>query len=82
MASDHMARHNTWIEQGFADGVFQCMGSLKAEGGGAIVAIRETRTELEARVAADPFVEHDVVKAEITEVEVKRTASELELLKE
>ncbi|MGB5559209.1 MAG: YciI family protein [Paracoccaceae bacterium] len=80
-APDFMAEHNEWIAAGFADGVFQCAGSLKPEGGGAILAIGESRDELEKRVNADPFVQNDVVFAEITEVDVKKTAPALDFLK-
>ncbi len=80
-ASDLMAGHNDWIAQGFDDGIFQCMGSLTPEGGGAIIAIGESREEIERRVNSDPFVAHDVVVAEITEVNVRRTAPALDVLK-
>lgn len=80
-ASESMAGHNEWIAQGFTDGVFQCVGSLKPEGGGAILAIGENREEIEKRVNADPFVQKDVVIAEITEVDVKKTAPALAYLK-
>lgn len=80
-AADLMAAHNAWIAQGFSDGVFQCVGSLKPEGGGAILALGENREEIERRINADPFVAHDVVIAEIAEVDVKKTTPELSFLK-
>ena len=49
--------------------------------GGAILANGEGREELETRINADPFVENDVVVAEITEVDVKKTVPDLDLLK-
>lgn len=76
-----MAAHNAWIAQGFSDGVFQCVGSLKPEGGGAIIALGENREEIERRINADPFLEHDVVTAEIAEVDIKKTTPELSFLK-
>ncbi|KGM86646.1 hypothetical protein rosmuc_02939 [Roseovarius mucosus DSM 17069] len=80
-AKDFMAGHNQWIANGFADGVFQCVGSLTPEGGGAILAIGESRGEVEKRVKADPFVINDVVTAEFIEVDVKKTAPGLDALK-
>jgi len=80
-ATDFMAAHNGWIAAGFEDGVFQCVGSLKPEGGGAILAAGENRDEIEARVKADPFVVNDVVTAEVIEVDVKKTTSALEFLR-
>ena len=72
-----MEAHNEWIAKGFADGVFQCVGSIKPAAGGALIAVGESREALQERVRADPFVQQDVVVAEITEVEVKRTSPEL-----
>lgn len=80
-APEFMAAHNQWIATGFSDGVFQCVGSLTPQGGGAVLAIGEGRKEVELRVNADPFVANDVVTAEITEVDVKKTASGLDILK-
>jgi len=80
-APEFMAAHNEWIAQGFADGVFQCVGSLVAAAGGALLASGESREDLDARVNADPFVQNDVVIAEITEVDVKKTVPALAGLK-
>lgn len=80
-AAQYMAAHNDWIAAGFEDGVFQCVGGLTPSAGGAILAVRESRDEIEARVKADPFVLNDVVTAEVIEVEVKKTAPALALLK-
>jgi len=80
-ASDFMAAHNEWIAQGFADGVFQCIGSMLPAAGGAVLALNETREQLEARVNSDPFVQNDVAVAEITEIDVKKTVPALEFLK-
>jgi uncharacterized protein YciI len=81
-AADFMTEHNHWIASGFADGIFRCVGSLTPEGGGVILAIGESRDEVELRVNADPFVINDVVTAEFTEVDVKRTAPGLDVLKD
>ena len=80
-APDHMAAHNAWLAQGFADGVFLCAGSLLPGAGGAVLAQGEARDALEARVQADPFVAHGVVSAEIHQIDAKRTIPELEFLK-
>lgn len=81
-AQEFMAAHNDWIAQGFAEGKFLCVGSLSPSAGGAILSHGESREELEARVAADPFVIHNVVAAEVHEVEPKRTIPALEFLKQ
>jgi uncharacterized protein YciI len=80
-APEFIAAHNEWIARGFADDVFQCVGSLVPAAGGAIVATGESREEIEARVNADPFVQEDVVVAEITEVDVKKTVPAVDVLR-
>lgn len=79
-AGEFMAAHNQWIAQGFADGVFLCVGSLQPEGG-AILAHGESRQAHEARVATDPFVVEGIVTAETHEFEVKRTHAALDFLR-
>jgi len=80
-APEHMTAHNEWIAQGFADGVFLCVGALQPAAGGAVLAHGESSAALHARVAADPFVIHGVVTAEIHEISPKRTAPALDFLK-
>lgn len=80
-APDFMPAHNDWIAQGFADGVFFCVGSLQAAAGGAILAHGESRDAYDARIAADPFVVQRVVTAETYEIDPKRTAPVLDFLK-
>ncbi|MCA0405692.1 MAG: YciI family protein [Proteobacteria bacterium] len=60
-----MAAHNAWVAKGLADGIFQLVGSLEAQGGGLILAHGEDRPALETRIAQDPFVAEGVVTAQI-----------------
>lgn len=80
-APEHMAGHNAWITQGFSDGIFQCAGSLVPFGGGALLAVGESHVQLEKRIQLDPFVQNNVVSAEITEIDVKKTVPVLDFLK-
>ncbi|MBB4188937.1 uncharacterized protein YciI [Sinorhizobium terangae] len=80
-APEFMAAHNEWIGQGFADGVFLCVGSLQAAAGGAILAHAESRDAYDARIAADPFVVQGVVTAETYEIDPKRTVPALDFVK-
>lgn len=75
-APQFMEAHNAWIAKGLADGIFQCVGSLDV-GGGFVLAHGEENEALLQRVMADPFVENNVVTAEVHQVEVKRTAPQL-----
>lgn len=80
-APEFMAAHNDWIAQGFADGAFLCVGSLLPAAGGAILASGESRSEHDARIAADPFVVQGIVTAETYEIDPKRTVAALDFLK-
>lgn len=63
-----MEGHKAWIQRGFDDGVFLLVGSLRPEGGGAVVAHGTSLAELQRRVGEDPFVAEGVVRAEIVEI--------------
>jgi len=76
-----MEGHNAWIQQGFEDGVFLLTGSMQPALGGAVLAHGISRTEIEARVAADPFVAEQVVSAEILEIAPGRLDERLAFLK-
>ncbi len=80
-APQWMEAHNAWIARGFADGVFLLAGSLPPGAGGAVLAHGTTRPDLEARLAQDPFVIHDVVVPDIVEIAPGRTDPRLEFLK-
>ncbi len=79
-AKDLMAAHNDWIQRGFDEGVFLVVGSLQPQLGGMVLAHATTRETLEVRVASDPFVQHDVVAAEILEVSPSRMDARLAFL--
>ena len=76
-AGDFMEGHKAWIKQGFDDGVFVMVGSLKPNAGGGLLATGASRAEIEARVAADPFVEEGIVEAEILEIDPARADERL-----
>jgi uncharacterized protein YciI len=79
-ASGLMAAHNAWIKQGFDDGVFLLVGSLKPREGGAIVAHATTLAELQQRIGEDPFVAEGVVTAEVLEIAPARADERLHFL--
>ena len=78
-ASELMAAHNEWIKRGLDEGVFLLVGSIQPNLGGAVLA-HAPRDELEQRVRSDPFVAHDVVKAEVIEVSPSKTDPRLAFL--
>ena len=79
-ASQFMEGHKEWLKRGFDDGVFLLAGSLQPNLGGAIVAHDTSRSDLESRVDADPFVAEKVVEAEILEISPARADERLSFL--
>lgn len=77
---EFMDGHRAWLTQGFDDGVFLVAGMLQQGQGGAIIAHGESREELEARVADDPFVQGQVVTPEILEIDPARADERLQFL--
>ncbi|MYM96043.1 hypothetical protein GTP81_02795 [Rugamonas sp. FT107W] len=79
-APAHMAGHREWLQKGIADGVFLLAGSIRPGLGGAILAAGPSPEALQARIDQDPFVVHDIVKAEIIDVDPNHAAEGLALL--
>jgi uncharacterized protein YciI len=79
-AAQWMAAHNDWLKRGFDEGVFLMAGSLQPRRGGAILANAASLDDLQARVAADPFVAQRVVEAEVLDVTPSRADERLAFL--
>lgn len=82
MASEHMPGHRDWVHRGVEDGVFLLVGNIEPGQGGALIVAGSAIEELQARVASDPFVVHDVVAAEIIQITPNLTDSRLAFLKD
>jgi len=79
-AGEFMEGHNAWLRDGFDEGAFLLAGSLQPGLGGAVVAQAPSLEELERRVADDPFVEQNVVHAEILEISPGMAEERLQFL--
>jgi len=79
-AADFMQAHNDWIKQGLDDHVFLLVGSLKPGLGGCLLAHNTPLQELQLRINKDPFVEQNIVSAEILEVSANQATEQLEFL--
>ena len=79
-AGHFMEGHNAWIKTGIEDNIFLVVGSLQPSLGGAIIAHNVTLDDLEDRVKKDPFVEENVVTAEIHEISPAMTDERLSFL--
>ena len=56
------------------------VGSLQGNAGGGIIADQASLTEIEERVAQDPFVIENIVTVEILEIAPKRVDQRLSFL--
>ena len=65
---------------GFDDRVFLLVGGIQSGLGGVVLAHGMTLEQLQQRVAADPFVVHRVVDAEIMEIAPGATDPRLDFL--
>ena len=79
-AGQFMEGHKAWLKRGFDDGVFLLAGSLQPNSGGGILAHNTSLPDLQGRVQADPFVEKDVVSAEILEIAPSRADERLKFI--
>ena len=75
-----MAAHNEWLQQGFNADIFILAGSIETGLGGAILAHNCSYVEISARVAQDPFVQNNVVSAEIMTISASKTDPRLAFL--
>ncbi|UGQ48787.1 YciI family protein [Massilia endophytica] len=81
-ASQWMAGHMQWIQQGLDDGSFLMAGSLDSSQGGLVLARGLDTEEIRRRVALDPFVIHGVVQAEVHRVTPSRLSTGMAALLE
>ncbi|WP_428610357.1 YciI family protein [Sedimenticola sp.] len=79
-AGQFIAGHNEWIKRGMDEGVFLLVGSLQPNLGGFILVNSTLREDLQDRINSDPFVEQDVVTAEILELSPNQADKRLAFL--
>ena len=79
-AGRFMDGHKAWLKSGFDDRVFLLAGSLEPGLGGGILAHNISLADLQRRVNEDPFVNENVVKAEIFELDAGQADERLQFL--
>ena len=79
-AKEYLDAHKAWINRGFDDGVFLLSGSIQPGLGGMILAHNTSLADLQDRVNKDPFVEKNVVSAEILEISPSHAEERLSFL--
>lgn len=79
-AQEFMKAHMDWVQQGFSDGIFLVVGSIKPGLGGAVIAHNITLSDLQKRIDVDPFVIEKIVEPEILEIGLAKWDQRLEFL--
>jgi uncharacterized protein YciI len=77
----HLAAHKTWVRQGFEEGVFIFSGGQHPRTGGALLALGDDRSAIQARVGHDPFILASVATAMVIEVVPSTLDDRLDWLK-
>jgi uncharacterized protein YciI len=77
----HLAGHRAWVSEGFDDGVFILSGGQRPRTGGALLAVGEDRSAIQAWIDRDPFVLGGVATAELIEVVPSTLDARLDWLK-
>lgn len=73
----HIEAHMVFVAKGYEQGRFLASGAKVPRIGGMIIAICETRAEVEALMAQDPFSIAGVVTLQITEFKASNVADAL-----
>ncbi|MFI8933424.1 YciI family protein [Streptomyces sp. NPDC053474] len=72
-----LAEHVAWLDAQYAAGVFLASGRKNPRDGGVILAVGDSREEIERVAALDPFVTGGVCTYRITEFLATKTAPAL-----
>ncbi|QCX80206.1 YCII-related domain protein [Streptomyces sp. YIM 121038] len=72
-----LAEHVAWLDAQYAAGVFLASGRKNPRDGGVILAVGDSRAEIEGLAALDPFVTGGVCEYRITEFLATKTAPAL-----
>jgi uncharacterized protein YciI len=76
----NMRAHMTWLNKQYAAGRFLLSGRQVPRTGGIIVALGDTREEIEALVREDPFVSRGLAEFRIIEFRASQRAESLDAL--
>ena len=74
----HMAAHVKFLKKYYAAGNFLVSGRKIPRDGGIILAVGESRRQIEAIVQEDPFHEHDLADFRIIEFRASQRADDIQ----
>ena len=76
-----MPGHLTWLDEGYADGLFVASGRRIPRTGGVILARSGDEQALRDNLARDPFVIHGAARCDVVEFTASMTAPGAEVLR-
>nr|WP_281360712.1 YciI family protein [Psychromicrobium silvestre] len=74
-----MTAHIEWLEKNYSDGIFLASGRKVPRTGGVIFASGVERTELDRRLAEDPFNSQGIAEYSVIEFEPSKLAEGVSL---
>lgn len=81
-AQSYAESHDAWVNKNFEDGIILAMGRMTPPDGAVILAKADDKSQLEARIQADPWVAHGIITVEIIEFAPFKTHPALAHLQE
>lgn len=76
----HMAAHVAWLKRNYAAGRFLVSGRKVPRNGGIIIAVGDSREQVEALVQGDPFVERGLARFRVIEFRASQRAPSIDAL--
>ena len=76
----HMAAHVAWLKQHYAAGTFIVSGRKVPRDGGIIIAVADSREQIEAIIADDPFNRHGLARFRVIEFRASQRAKNIDAL--
>jgi uncharacterized protein YciI len=73
----HMAAHVSFLKKYYASGNFLVSGRKIPRDGGIILALGQSREEIEAIIKEDPFYEHRLAEFRIIEFRASQRANDI-----
>jgi uncharacterized protein YciI len=73
-----MREHMAFLEKHYAAGTFVVSGRKVPRDGGIILAVGESRAEIEAIAQQDPFCKHGLAEPRVIEFRVSQRADDLD----
>ena len=73
-----MAAHVAFLKKHYTAGNFLVSGRKIPRDGGIILAVGKSRQQIEAIVAADPFIEHDLADFRISDFRASQRADDIQ----